>query len=139
MSSDNVRPRWGLKQLPRLKRLKEIQLAEQEKVQNLLSCAEGLRFEIKTRHDTFKSKCEVDFSKLNDYEVLDVKKREESFHVELREIFDKISSFEKYVLPCGDAAAELRKTIVKMRDSSSKLMDTFVEKSCYVFIPVFFG
>ena len=107
-------------------RIKDMEHAEKERIKNLLVCAEGLKFEIKNRHDRFKSKCSIDFSNLNDYEVLDIKKREESFHVELREIFDKISSFERDVLPCGDAAAEMRKNVLEMRESSSKLMDLFL-------------
>ena len=96
-------------------RIKDMEHAEKERIKNLLVCAEGLKFEIKNRHDRFKSKCSIDFSNLNDYEVLDIKKREESFHVELREIFDKISSFERDALPCGDAAADMRKNVPEMR------------------------
>jgi hypothetical protein len=108
-------------------RIREIEESEKEKVKKLVACAEGLKFEIQTRYDTFKSKCEVSFTDLNDYEILDIKKREESFHVELRELLDKISDFEKYVLPCGDAVADLKKTVIEMRDGGTKLMGTFLD------------
>ena len=108
-------------------RIQEIEQSEKEKIKNLLVCAEGLKFEIQTRYDTLKSKCEINFSELSDYEILDVKKREESFHVELRELMDKISSFEKYVLPCGDKVADLRKTVIGLRDGGTKLLDEFLK------------
>ena len=33
-------------------------------------------------------------------------------------MIDRISSFEKSVLPCGDSAAEMRKNVIEVRDSS---------------------
>ena len=41
---------------------------------NLLTCATNLQVEIKMRYDTFAEKCNVNVSKLSDYEVLDLKK-----------------------------------------------------------------
>ena len=108
-------------------RIKQEAAAEKAKVDELIVCAKSLEFEIKTRHSTFKSKCDIKLSDLNDHEVLDLKKSEETFHVELREFIDKVSSFEKFVLPCGAHAADMRKSVTDMRDECTKLLETFLK------------
>ena len=50
----------------------------------------------------------VDVAKLNDPEVLDLRKQEESIHTVPRELIDKVSFCEKFVLLCGDAAQVIR-------------------------------
>lgn len=85
------------------------------KKEELLVCAESLKYEIGTRCDTLRLKCNVDVSKLNDHEVLDLRKREDYVHAELRELIDKVSDFEKFVLPCGNLAQELVESVQEMR------------------------
>ena len=109
----------------------EMQLVEDAKnveVKNILSCSESLVFEIQNCYESFKSKCEVDFAGLNDFEILDVKKHEDSYHLEIRELFAKISSFEKYVAPCGLQADTLKKKVIVMRDNCKGLLEGFLKK-----------
>ena len=99
-----------------------------DRIGNILTCADTLVFEIKTRYDTFWNKCAVQWSQLSDHEILDLKKREDSFHVELREIIDKISEFEKFVLPCGDSANAMRKRVTSMRNNCSNISARFFKE-----------
>ena len=85
-------------------------------------CANNLYYEIKIRYETLKGKCMIDLSKLNDYEVLDLKKREDSFSYRIAGT-DKISSFVKFVLPCGDSASEMRDKVIEMRADGTKDVD----------------
>ena len=101
---------------------------EQKKIKDLFDCADNLKFEIQVRYDTFHNKCSMNLDDLNDYEILDMKKCEGDRHLELRELIDKVSSFEKFVLPCGKAADELRKIVRKMRDDSKNHLDNFLKK-----------
>ena len=94
----------------------------------MLCCADNLYFEIKTRYDTLKGKCVIDISKLNDYEILNLKKREDSFHTELREMLDKISSFVKFVLPCGDLASKMRKSVIEMCKNGAEEVNKIFDK-----------
>ena len=48
----------------------------------MMICANNLYYEIKIRYETLKGKCMIDVSKLNDYEVLDLKKQEDSFQLQ---------------------------------------------------------
>ncbi len=81
-------------------RVSKEKIAEEKRVRDLINCAKNLHFEIKTRYTMFSGKCNVNISDLNDFEILSLKKREEDLHVELRELIDKVSGFEKFVLPC---------------------------------------
>ena len=92
-------------------------------IENMMICANNLYYEIKIRYETLKGKCMIDLSKLNDYKVLDLKKREDSFHTELRELIAKISSFVKFVLPCGDLASEMCDKVIEMRADGTKDVD----------------
>ena len=100
---------------------------ENKKIKDLISCADSLYFELETRYDTLKGKCSADVNKLNDYEILDLKKREEGFHMELRELIDKVSSFVKFILPCGDKVSEKRSSVIEMRESGTTFVETFLK------------
>ena len=102
-------------------------MRENEKINDLISCADCLYFELKTRYDTLKGKC-FSVNELNDYEILELKKREDGFHIEKRELIDKISSFVKFVLPCGDKVSEMRHNVMKMRESGTTFVETFLTK-----------
>ena len=115
------------KNMAEQKRLKQDQEEEQIKIDNLLSCAENLHFEIKSRYDALCTKCTIDIGKLNDYEVLDLKKREDNIYTELRELIDKMTSFETFVLPCSDSAPPLRSSIRTMRSNSTSITDAFIK------------
>ena len=108
-------------------RQSQAKLENEKKIVDLIKCAENLHFEIKVRYDIFYKKCSVDVSALNNYEVLDLKKREDNLHTELRELIDKVSSFEKFVLPCGELASGLCEDVIKMRDSSTQILNTFLD------------
>ena len=60
------------------------------------------------------------------YEILDLKKGEENLHVELREVIDKVSGFEKLVMPCGDSAKNLRQDVWQRRDSCAEALDEYL-------------
>ena len=64
------------------------------KKEELLICPESLKYEIGTRCDTLRMKCNVDISELDDHEMLDLRKREDNIHAELRELIDKVSDLE---------------------------------------------
>ena len=106
-------------------RLEEAERAEEAKIANLLSCAETLVFEIKTRYDTLWKKCVIRLDDLTDHEILELKKREDSIHLELRELIDKISEFEKFVIPCGNSADDMRKRVVAMRNNCSRFVERY--------------
>ena len=108
-----------LRDLAESERAEKAKIAEEQRVDDLLNCAENLHFEIKTRFTTFKGKCMVDVSNLNDFEILNLKKHEENLHVELRELIDKVSGFEKFVIPCGEKANKLRKDVLDWRDKGA--------------------
>ena len=108
------------KNLAESNRIQHEKTLERQKNMELLICAKNLHFEISTRHTIFMSKCSIDLNTLNDFEILDLKKREENLHVELRELIDKVSNFEKFVLPCGDLANDLRIEVSEMRLACSK-------------------
>ena len=102
-----------------------IALAKQEeeaKSKERLVCAKNLKFEIQTRFDSLKRRClsEEDLKVLNDYEVSNLKKSEESFHAELRELVEKACSFETFVSPCGETAKTLRDSVILMQDKPSR-------------------
>ena len=97
------------------------------KIQNLMACAQSLEYEIKNRYDALKHKFSMDLNALSDYEILDLKKREDSFNSELREILDKISSLLQYVVPCGNQANSLRENVKTMRDDITLETQAFIE------------
>ena len=39
--------------------------------------------------------------------------------MELRELLDKVSSFDKFVLPCGELTAQMRASAIKMRNAKN--------------------
>ena len=103
-------------------RSSQAKLEEQTKINNLMVCAENQHFEIKIRYETLKKKCLVNVRTLSDYEVIDLKKREENLHMELRELLDKVSSFDKFVLPCGEVTVQMRASAIKMRNESTDVL-----------------
>ena len=115
------------KRLAEEQRLQRENWEEKIKVQNLMTCAQSLEYEIKTRYDALKTKFKIDLSKLSDYEILDLKKREDSLSAELREILDKISSLLQYVVPCGDTANYIRANVKIMRDDISLETEDFLK------------
>ena len=62
----------------------------------------------------------------NGHEVLELKKRQEDFQLELLELIDKVSSFVKFVLPLGKLADVLRTDVLKMRDACTTILDLFL-------------
>ena len=68
----------------------------------------------------------VDVSNLNDFEILNLKKHEENLHVELRELIDKVSGFEKFVIPCGEKANKLRKDVLDWRDKGATYLKKYL-------------
>ena len=103
------------------------QKAEEAKIADTLTCAESHKFEIMTRAKILSKKCFVDFETLSDYEILDLKKREEAFHVELRELIDKVSAFEKLIMPCGQLAQDMRDEVIGVRNRVTMSLDKFIE------------
>ena len=100
---------------------------EEARISDILTCADSHIFEIHTRFVRLSKKCAIDFRTLIDHEILGIKKSEESFHVELRELIDKVSSFEQLVMPCGEQAQDMRDEVIKMRDSVTESVDEFIE------------
>ena len=88
-----------------------------EKIENLIVCVQDLKFEITQRYETLKNKCESDLTEISDYEILELKRREDNFRLELHELLDKISSLIQLILPCGTAAAMMRSDVITMRDN----------------------
>ena len=111
-----------------VKRRLEAESAEKIKISNILQCAENLKLEIKTRNDTILDKCLIRVRKLTDHEVLDWKKREDNIQSELRELIDKISAFEKFVLPCGSLATTMRDEVIVMRDECIVASQNFIKE-----------
>ena len=56
-------------------RVAQAEYLEREKINNILVCAESQQFEIVCRHGTLMRKLLLDISELNDFEILDLKKR----------------------------------------------------------------
>ena len=108
-------------------RVRKKKYEEGIKIQNLMACAQSLEYEIKNRYDALKHKFSMDLNALSDYEILDLKKREDSFNSELREILDKISSLLQYVVPCGNQANSLRENVKTMRDDITLETQAFIE------------
>ncbi len=117
-----------LRNLAEEDRVSKEKIAEEKRVQDLIDCAKNLHFEIKTRYTMFSGKCNVNISDLNDFEILSLKKREEDLHVELRELIDKVSGFEKFVLPCGDKAKDLRTEVIKWRSEGSDCLSKHISE-----------
>ena len=92
-------------------------------------CAQSLEYEIQMRFNSLKSKCSIKFQELDDYQILTLKKQEDSMHSELRELLDKISSLIQFIVPCGDTSVgeKMWKNIITMRNDISSINDTFVK------------
>ena len=88
---------------------------------------EAWEFEIQKRYETLKTKFKIDLTELSDYEILDLKKREDSVSSELREILDKISSLIQFVVPCGNAAKGIRDNVITLRDDVSLGTENFLK------------
>ena len=73
-------------------------------------------------------KCDIRVDELTDHEIFYLKKREDNIHAELRELIDKISEFEKFVIPCGDTADDMRRRIVAMRNNCSRFVEVYDEE-----------
>ena len=116
------------KEMAEQERSQTAEMKEKIKIENLLSCAENLHYEIKTRYDILTAKCTIDVDKLSDYEILNFKKREDGINSELRELIDKTSSFKTFVLPCGDAAADMREVVKSLRNISTIIIEKFLKK-----------
>ena len=56
---------------------------------------------------------------MSDHEILDLEKCENGIHCELRELMDKMSEFEKFIVPCGNTANDLCMCVVDMRNNCS--------------------
>jgi hypothetical protein len=91
----------------------------------ILGCATGLQKELDLRSKALLKKLVVDFSALDDFEILELKKQEENLHAELRELIDKVSEFKKFVLPCGNAAESLNKQVTDASNKCTKALDSF--------------
>ena len=68
------------KEMAEQERSQTAKMKEKIKIENLLSCAENLHYEIKTRYDILTAKCTIGVDKLSDYEILNFKKREGSIN-----------------------------------------------------------
>ena len=110
------------------KQIQQAKFEEKLKIEKLMDCAQNLEFEITMRHDTLKNKCDIDLEKLGDYEILNLKKREDGINSELRELLDKISSLIQFVVPCGNVAATMWKHIIAMRNNISREIELFLKK-----------
>ena len=64
---------------------------------------------------------------MTDYEILDLKKREDGINSEVPELLDKISSLIQFVVPCGNEAATMCKNIIAMRNNISNETDNFLK------------
>ena len=102
---------------------------EETKSKERLACAETIKFELQSRYDSLKRRClsKTDLKVLNVYEVLNLKKSEENFHTEHRELIDKICSFEAYILGCGEGATDLRDSVLEIRDECSSIVWNFID------------
>ena len=107
--------------------LQERLKVQKDEEKRVLDCAENLKFEIEIRGKAIDKKCSVVLSDLTGYEVLDIKKCEEKYYTEHRELIDKVSSFEKFVMPCGASADKIRQEVVHVRDKSTTTLDTFIK------------
>ena len=116
------------KEMAEQERSQTAEMKEKIKIENLLSCAENLHYEIKTRYNILTAKCTIDVDKLSDYAILDFKKHKDCINSELRKLIDKASSFETFVLPCGDAAADMREVVKSLRNRSTIIIEKFLKK-----------
>ena len=109
-------------------RVAAVEAQEKLRQDNLVACAKGLKHELDIRYDTLLGKLEIDLDKLNDFEILDLKKQEPSLHVELREFIDKVSEFNKFVLECGDTTASLSKDASAKCDACNSAMSHYLDR-----------
>ena len=128
LEQERVAKQEESKLLAEAARIDQEKLLEQKRIEVTLNCAKSLTAEIKTRHDLFIGKCSIDLSAMSEYEILDLKKREEALHVELRELIDKASDFEKFVLPVGDKADAERSLVVGYRDACSAKISVYLSE-----------
>ena len=116
-----------LKEEAERKRTEDAEKLETEKIGAMMVCARNMRYEIKTRYDTLRGKFKIDFDSLGDFEILDIKKKEDSLGTELRELLDKISALIQYTVPCGVTADALRNEVIIIRDDIKSETDEFLE------------
>ena len=79
---------------------------------------------MKSDHFYFEIK-KIDFDSLGEFEILDIKKKEDSHGTELRELFD--TALIQYTVPCGVTADALRNEVIIMRDDIKSETDEFLE------------
>ena len=84
-----------------------------------VASAHNLEAEISTRFETLLSKIDIDISKLGDHEILSLKKREDQYHVELREFVEKVTSYLQFVAPIRNQVTSSCERVSKMRDVCS--------------------
>ena len=111
-----------------LERAASAEAEKRLKQESLLTCAKDLKHEIDIRHDSLVKRLSVDFDKLSDFEILDLKKQVSSVHTELRELIDKVSGFKKFVVQCEDSAADLSKDATKKSDACNTALSKYLEK-----------
>ena len=102
-------------------------LSEQKKTNELLVCARSLLSELNTRDNILHGKCSINFDELSDFEILELKKKEECMHVELRELLDKASNLETFVMPCGREAQTLRDKVAHIRTEAGKDFNLYLQ------------
>ena len=115
------------KQLAEDIQLEKAKLSEREKINEMLVCAKSLLSELNTRHSILLGKCTIDFDALSDYEILDLKKKEECLHVEMRELMDKASSFDTFVMPCGMDAKVFRDKVALIRSETGEKLTLYLK------------
>ena len=111
-----------------LREAKKAYSDEQVRTSQMKQSANDLHAEIKTRYDTLLTKCDVNCDDLGDQEILNLKKREDHYHTELREIIEKITSYSQFVVSFRDEVTATCAELSKMRDTVvSRVTDLFTK------------
>ena len=87
--------------------------------------AKNLYDEILLLSESLKKKCEIDLTKIEDYQLLELKKNVFNYTSELREIMDKITSFSKLVAYCGEEEGSMMDKLSEVRAESAKAVSKF--------------
>ena len=111
-----------------LERAASVEEEKRLKRESLLACAKDLKHEIDIRHESLVKKLTIDFTKLSDFEILDLKKQVSSLHTELRELIDKVSGFKKFIVQCEDSAADLSKDATSKSDACNTALSKYLDK-----------
>ena len=114
-----------------------VDLEKKDKEQKMLACrqekidrekkfgAKNLYDEILLLSESLIRNCEIDLSKIEDYQLLELRKNVFNFTSELREIMDKITSFSKLVAYCGEEEASMMDQLSEVRAHSAKAVSKF--------------